>query len=316
MRNSDKYAHSIGRVRVRENFMMDEQKLARLVDAPDMKEAVRILAECRYVEDEDYMTMLYNEQKSLYAYMREILPDTKIFDAFFLKFDIHNLKVLLKAEFLKKPYDEIALDTGVYKYEELKEWLHNRDFSHLPEDIAQAVQLSMEEFLKTNDPQLIDLIMDKAYYTYFNRIMEKTYDRFLKDFTIIQTDLMNLKAFMRIKKVFRKEQFLNYAIIPGGSVKPEDYMMLFEADEENFRKFLKQTPYASVFEKGDIEKNSDDYIMTFLRKHRYEPLGISPVIGYMLGKETEIKNARITMIGKANRISRERTKERLRMCYV
>ncbi len=61
MRNSDKYAHSIGRVRVRENFMMDEQKLARLVDAPDMKEAVRILAECRYVEDEDYMTMLYNE---------------------------------------------------------------------------------------------------------------------------------------------------------------------------------------------------------------------------------------------------------------
>jgi vacuolar-type H+-ATPase subunit C/Vma6 len=53
LRNSDKYAHSIGRVRVRENFMMDEQKLARLVDAPDMKEAVRILAECRYVEDED-----------------------------------------------------------------------------------------------------------------------------------------------------------------------------------------------------------------------------------------------------------------------
>lgn len=54
----------------------------------------------------------------------------------------------------------------------------------------------------------------------------------------------------------------------------------------------------------------------FLRSNRYEPLGISPVIGYMLGKETEIKNARIAMMGKANRISKEKTKERLRMCYV
>ena len=38
---------------------MDEMKLLRLVDAPDIKEAIRILAECRYKEDEDlYMVML------------------------------------------------------------------------------------------------------------------------------------------------------------------------------------------------------------------------------------------------------------------
>lgn len=316
MIDTTKYAYSVGRVRVQENYMMDELKLLRLVDAPDIKEAVRILVECRYKEDEDYMVMLDNEQKSLYSYIKSIIPDKEIFDAFFLKFDTHNLKVLLKSEFLKKPYDEIALDTGVYKYNDLKEYLHNRNFTYLPEELAQAVNLSMEEFSKTNDPQLIDLVMDKAYYTYFNKMIDKARDPFLKEFMMIQTDLLNLKAFIRIRKAFRKEQFLNYAIIQKGYIPAEDYRMLFEADEQFFNSYLKKTRYARIFEKGDIEKNCDDYMTAFLRSNRYEPLGISPVIGYMLGKETEIKNARIAMMGKANRISKEKTKERLRMCYV
>ena len=67
MIDTTKYAYSVGRVRVSENYMMDELKLLRLADAPDIKEAVRILLECRYIENEDYMVMLQNEQKALYS---------------------------------------------------------------------------------------------------------------------------------------------------------------------------------------------------------------------------------------------------------
>ncbi|HOD93828.1 MAG TPA: V-type ATPase subunit [Clostridia bacterium] len=316
MIDTTRYAYSVGRVRVAENYMMDEMKLLRLVDAPDIKEAIRILAECRYKEDEDYMVMLKNEQKSLYSYIRSIIPDKKVFDAFFFKFDIHNLKVLLKSEFLKKPYHEIALDMGVFKFDELKEFLRNRDFSKLPQIIGNATQESIEEFLKTNDPQLIDLILDNAYYTFFNDIISRTHDTFLKEFMMIQTDLINLKAFIRIRKIFRKESFLDYAIIQKGSIGKENYHRLYEADDQTLYDFLKKTRYSAIFEKGNIEKNCDDYMTDFLRSNRYDPLGISPVVGYMLGKETEIKNARIVMIGKANKISKEKTKERLRMCYV
>jgi V/A-type H+-transporting ATPase subunit C len=296
--------------------MMDELKLLRLADAPDIKEAVRILLECRYIENEDYMVMLQNEQKALYSYIRDIIPDTEIFDAFFFKFDIHNLKVLLKAEFLEKTYDEITLDMGVFKYEELKDFINDRAFTRLPAKLGKAVIMSIEEFSKTNDPQLIDLIMDNAYYKYFNEILSKSHDSFLKEFMTIQTDLINLKAFVRIRKVFKKESFLNYAIISGGSISLEKFQQLYAADDQTLHAFIKSTRYSNIFEKGDIEKNCDDYMTMFLKSNKYEPLGIAPVIGYMLGKETEIKNARIVMIGKANRISKEKTKERLRMCYV
>lgn len=316
MIDSTKYAYSVGRVRVAENYMMDEVKLLRLVDAPDIKEAQKILIECRYREEDDYMDMLDHEHKALYSYIRSIIPDLDIFNLFFYKYDTHNIKVLLKSEFLEKPHDEIASDVGVFDYETLKSFIHNRNFDSLPKRIADGILQSIDDFSKTNDPQLIDLIMDKAYYTYFNETISKAHDAFLKEFMIIRTDLLNLKAFLRIKRVFQNESFLARTLIPNGSISLEQLETLYQLDEQEFFNYIKNTRYSSIFQTGDIEKNCDDYITAFLKSKKYDPTGIAPVLGYMLGKETEIKNARIVMMGKANRISKDKTKERLRMCYV
>ena len=64
MIDNTKYAYSVGRIRVAENFMIDEVKLLRLVDAPDLKEAQKIIVECKYKEEDDYMQMLNNEHAS------------------------------------------------------------------------------------------------------------------------------------------------------------------------------------------------------------------------------------------------------------
>jgi V/A-type H+-transporting ATPase subunit C len=44
-------------------------------------------------------------------------------------------------------------------------------------------------------------------------------------------------------------------------------------------------------------------------------MGIEPVIAYLFFKDTEIKNARLILTGKANKISQETIKERLRLGY-
>lgn len=85
-------------------------------------------------------------------------------------------------------------------------------------------------------------------------MIDKARDPFLKEFMMIQTDLLNLKAFIRIRKVFRKEQFLNYAIIQKGYIAAEDYRMLFEADEQFFNSYLKKTRYARIFEREILKK--------------------------------------------------------------
>ncbi len=316
MIDSSKYAYSVGRVRVSENYMLDNLSFLRLLDAKDLKDAKRLLVENRYKDFDNYTDMLDNQLLELYSYLRSILPDLKVFDAFFFKYDLHNIKVLLKSEFLEKAHDAFLSNLGVLSIDDMKNALKERDFSKLPPLIQEAVRESIEAFSKSEDPQLIDLIMDKAYYEYFNNILNKSGDKFLKDFARLQTDLLNIKAFIRIKRIFKDYSFINKTLIEGGSIKIDEYREFFLEDLESFFTYIKKTEYEKILEGKDIEKNCDDFMTSFLRSNKYDPIGIAAIVGYLMGKETEIKNARIILMGKANKIDKETTRERLRLTYV
>jgi len=65
-----------------------------------------------------------------------------------------------------------------------------------------------------------------------------------------------------------------------------------------------------------LEKLSDNYIMNYVKKSRFVTFGVEPLIGYLVAKESEIRNVRIVMVGKINGISPEIIRERLRETYV
>ena len=64
-----------------------------------------------------------------------------------------------------------------------------------------------------------------------------------------------------------------------------------------------------------MKKILDDFITLYLKDSKYVVMGVSPVIGYLFFKETEIKNARLIITGVKNKIPRETIKERLRLGY-
>lgn len=89
---------------------------------------------------------------------------------------------------------------------------------------------------------------------------------------------------------------------------------------------LGRTPYQKVCQEGiasylttgsltRFEKLSDDYIINYVKKKRYVVLGLEPLVGYFIAKQTEIRNAGIIMVGKINNISGETIRERLRETY-
>jgi V/A-type H+-transporting ATPase subunit C len=45
-------------------------------------------------------------------------------------------------------------------------------------------------------------------------------------------------------------------------------------------------------------------------------MGVEPFIAYLFAKETEIRNVRIIMTGKINRLNDDLIRERLRLGYV
>ena len=116
-------------------------------------------------------------------------------------------------------------------------------------------------------------------------------------------------------------------LIPGGSIDIDVFVRGFDMTLEEFFEDIKNVHYGAFLEKGleDInktesltgfEKLSDNFINSLIKKARYITFGIEPLIGYLMAKETEIKNARIIMVGKINNIPNDIVKERLREAYV
>jgi V/A-type H+-transporting ATPase subunit C len=189
-----------------------------------------------------------------------------------------------------------------------------------------AVEECLDTFGRTGDPQVIDLIMDRACFRHIKVAAEASDVGFLKDFAGIMIDLANIRIFLRIKSMKKGRDFLQKFLLPGGSLDGKLFLENLEEPVDSFANSLKYGPYASLEEGFEsykatgsitkLEKLSDNFVMSFVKKARYTAFGAEPLVGYLMAKEHEIKNIRIIMVGKINNISNDLIKERLRETYV
>ena len=105
--NETVYAYAVGRVRALETRLLDKGKLERMVEAASGEEALKVLSETDYanlVAEQasiyDFENILQKEIVNVFSLMRKISPQPSLTDLLSLKYDVHNLKVLLKANAL------------------------------------------------------------------------------------------------------------------------------------------------------------------------------------------------------------------------
>lgn len=319
-----RYAYSVARIRVAEINMLDRNRIERMIDSDTVAGTMRILNEIGYSGSVDYEQILKKETANLYAYLKSISPEPEVFDIFAHRYDSHNLKVLIKSELSGNDNENLLTDNGVFDKNELRVMVRERDLKKLPVEFADAVVKILDVFARTKDPQIIDILLDKAYYVLFMRLATDTGSKYLMNLAKLIIDIANINAFIRIKSKMEDLDLLSRVLIEGGNVPVELYTRSFGNDMEVFREQLKGSGYSGLLDvflddTGGItvfEKACDNFIMAYVRKYKNRTFGIEPLIGYMLGKETEIKNARIILVGKINRISRDTIRERLRDGYV
>ena len=126
----NKYLYSVTRTRVLETKLLDSTKVERMVEASSADDVIKILGETEYANSIsemkhslDYETVISMEIENTYKYMREILPEPELVDIFLLKYDIHNLKVLLKSSLLGEDNDFLLRDLGTVPVSKIKEIL-------------------------------------------------------------------------------------------------------------------------------------------------------------------------------------------------
>ncbi len=327
------YLFSTARVRSAEKNMLTREKAEKMIDAKTTEDAIRVLYDLNYgtcneiVDPDDYEKLLSDEHKKAYDFITSIAPDLNFFNMFLYPYDYHNLKVIMKSEYLGIDASDSMVDTGSINLKVLKYSVKERDFNLLTENMGRALKEVIDTFPKTNDPQIIDIIFDKYCYDEMLESAEKTGSSFMIGYIKMQIDTINLKTFVRLKKINKPRDFFSKVFLDGGNINEQFFFKNYDEPFEKFADQLTAYDFKEVFIEGTnaleetgkfitMEKLLDNKLVKHIKNSKYVPFGIEPLASYLIAKDNEIKIARIIMAGKLAGISPELLRERLRDTYV
>lgn len=358
-KQNTRYAYAVGRLRALETKLLDAMAIARLLEAETAQEVIKTLSEGEYenslsgISDAaDFETALNIERERIYALIDELSLDPQLTNIFRARWDFHNLKALLKSSYLKAgsdestqsavDMDEILVNSGLVPVESIKAAVEPDDEqssgapslanltmsgNDVSSYIANALEDTREQYEETQNPQMIDIVIDKHLQSFLYRQAADYSNPFLCGYFAAVADLSNIKNFIRIKMLGEGVRLLDAILLPYGSLSREKFMGQFDETVENFAASLSGTPYGDVVSEGIrawAEENSlalyerlvDNYLIAYVKPVKYMVFGVEPLIGYLLAKEHEMKQIRIIVIGKLNDLPTENIKERLRDTYV
>ncbi len=328
------FNQAVIRVKVLEKRLLSRARVERMVDAKDMDEVFRILGETEYQQhlglmnrNEDYEKVLYAELKRVYALVRELTNEESISKLLALKYDYHNLKVMMKEKISGKSLENLYVSFGTLDLSKIKTAFLAEDYKDLDEHIREALVDTQNTYEKSGDPQDIEIVLDRHYYHHLSEVAKKTGVPLFMDYVKNLVDFTNLKSLIRVKKMDKDVRFLEGILIDGGSISIEKILYAIndplDTIIEKFRREDIGKPLVEGLEAfrrtgrlTEFEKIADNDLMRLHESSKSIVFGPEPIFSYLFAKETEIKVLRIIMVSKINKLSPEVIRERLRDLYV
>lgn len=324
------YAFISTRVRALESKLLSRERMTRMLEVPSSDDAVKILFECEYPEiqpltGKTIQKTLAEEHQKTFSDMAAFLPDPAIMDVFKVKYDYHNVKVLLKAMATDSDPLPLLMDLGRVPARELMEKINASDLRGIPSILQEAITNAQETLSTTKDPQLSDFILDRAYYQDMFQIAEKTDSSFLEGYVRISIDSANLRTAVRSIRMGKNAEFLRSILFTGGNIDVTRILTAASAGG-SLAELFARTPLKEAAEEGvsilsggrltRFEKLCDDAVTEYLNDAKYVPFGEAPVIAYLAAKENELTAVRVILTGRLAHLPAETIKERLRDSYV
>ena len=324
------YGQSVVTIRVLEKRLLTKNRIERMIESETCEEVLKLLSETEYSQDmtdiqnsRDYEKILKRETERVFSLVRNMSKNKEVVDILSLKYDYHNLKVLIKSKVFEKDNTNLLMNAGTIDITKFKTKSETQSLD-LPEEILEAIaEIKKEENLT---PQKIDIIVEKYYFKNLVNLSKKIDVKVITDYVKGLIDFKNIITLFRVQKQKRDAKFLDSVIFEGGTISKDKIVAsLNDSSETILNKFKKEKlgPYlvkgVEVFNEtkrlSEFEKISDNYLMELNKESKYIVFGPEPLFTYLVAKEREINAIRLIMVSKINNISSEKIRERLRDTY-
>ncbi len=304
------YAYATGRIRGLETYLLKEADFSRLKEVERVGESLEILSKIfpyseslmRVKKEEDFEIGLEEETRRTYLDLRSFCPEPDLVDLFWLRYDFHNLKVLLKTHLHPGPSSENLLSSaGTQNVGTLKKAIFKKDFFDLSLDFKNLLKKIFPLVEDNPRPQFIDSLLDKELFQWIFRGLGEFKDHFLTELRRRLIDSFNIKTFLRIKFWGEKEEeFYEEVLLEGGGIANSKFLKLSPQPVEALIDKLDNGNYKEAAREalGEWEEKKslftldhffEEYLLNWTKNGFYITFGREPLINYIFLKEREIR---------------------------
>ncbi len=340
------FAYVNARVRSMESRLLKDHKMNELIEASGATELIGFL------EDTDYGPYLSEVlgqsedpvivEKALdihlahvYKTLANISPDAarKILKLLEKKFDVKNIKTLLRAKYVGLDAEEtfkLLIPLGTISEAKLRELSETKTVEEIVNALegtgfSSILSEALTDYENTGKLTALEMTLDKSILEslWKNVSVDGTEKDLFKEFIGTMIDIENLKLILKGKADgLSSEVISNYTTSKGYELAAWKLKELADVESiEGVISSLEGTKYASIvnenleeFEKVRsiyvFEKALDNYLVKMGKKLSLrQPFGIGPIIGLITSKELEIKNLKVIIKGKIEGMSASEIRE-------
>lgn len=332
------YPYVCARVKAKKSKLLSPDTYAKMM-LMDVAQITRWIGETQYQREITELSLkasginlvelaTYRNMSRTYS---EILSFSKgelhtILEEYLRKWDISNVKTIIRGKLYGAPRDEIIEDVvpaGSFDEKFLSSLI---DIESTTEIARKAIDkfagfkeyenlcAACEDFEKSNTPSAIEDALDRAYYlNLLDRVQPTSKPkRMFVDFVKREIDALNVKILFELKYEDAPSDFVEKYLIPDGlelDAKKRERLAAAASFDELAGELSNCSFYdhikSHISQKGGVAELSlltsalDRHLLTFSDKfsHSY-PLSILPIMSYMLAKKKEVDNIRIISRGK------------------
>lgn len=317
-------------VRIKENELLSKEQFEQLIQANSFQKIAEILTPTvygKYLTENyqyDFEQSLNQELVQTYEELIEIVPYPELVWLYTMRFTFHNLKIITKGEKIKENYDYLFIPDGFYTIEDLRSAIQTGESSVLPKTIIQCIKEVRQYFEESKILQGIDVIYDRYYYREQRRIAEQLNDAELLEEVIQSIDLLNITTTARCLLQKRTYAFMTTVVSSMGSFDKEELLSFAQQPLSVFIDYIRQSKYGELlgpaltdktidFAKVNILK--DNYLTKVLQIAQTQAFGPLPLMAFLNGKDIEVMNLRLIIVGKRSGFTEEAIRERMRLLY-
>lgn len=322
--------------------MLTRKDLQMLSESRDLDELITRMKSTSYGETISKVVKPYSSAKiemalkerqaDLHFKMIHAAGDPNVLSAYYLRFILQNLKIILKGKILGRGQAEIESAVNLHATELIKE----RDIivkAMIAKDIEEAVttlkvigigdevEKAFSLYHEKKQIQILDVYFDKFFYDNLSRVIKTSTEIKLHMLCGTEIDFHNMRCVLRGKFWNLDENQIQDLIVPGASGSAKEVLTrMISADSiKNALNELANTKYGNLVPQEEnpidaisqFERAFEMYIYNLMQSQFGKIFGFSTVVAIVRLIEYEIRNLSSIAFAVEQKIPSETTMSRL-----